>query len=507
MCVCVCVVCVCMCVCAGSRSCAKDDQCGQVVIQPHGPPRQPLYEAHKALVSILQAIEGVLKEIDQQRLQLEGVKAYWGIDSVNSFTRLVRSHSDLILHQGQYTADFCTMYTSFEFAHIISRTMQAVQEAWGYQRQQLSLQSSVEGAMVEDVRLGVSGWSLLGDGFTQAQIAELLTYLIHSSFTCNGGQVRRQIMGMPMGIPAAPQIANLACYPVEKAHAYTLGPGRCLTVCRYIDDFWASGVTLPSEDAYGMKYVKTAEGDSVVYLGVRVYVAQTTGRNELHTTVYDREFSYPYHIVRYPDSTSVVPSQQLGGVIMGRLVHCQETCSHMNDFKESVGTVFRNAMWRGFSRRLVQSVWSRFLFQRWHCDIRMKELRVWFSRMWQFLLRCGNKKCVNPLKPAVPIRDLPHSLQVLGRRDNNVSSSGATVAASDSKGLMGADDARMLVDLSSIVAQCDEEMTTAPQELTQSLAPKSSTPFLSLPVTTTTCFSFKLYVFYFMFDSSILRSS
>ena len=75
--------------------------------------------------------------------------------------------------------------------------------------------------MVEDVRLGVSGWSLLGDGFTQAQIAELLTYLIHSSFTCNGGQVRRQIMGMPMGIPAAPQIANLACYPVEKAHAYT----------------------------------------------------------------------------------------------------------------------------------------------------------------------------------------------------------------------------------------------------------------------------------------------
>ena len=111
---------------------------------------------------------------------------------------------------------------------------------------------------------------------------------------------------------------------------------------------------------------------------------------------------------------------------------------------------------------------------------------MWFSRMWQFLLRCGNKKCVNPLKPAVPIRDLPHSLQVLGRRDNNVSSSGATVAASDSKGLMGADDARMLVDLSSIVAQCDEEMTTAPQELTQSLAPKSSTPFLSLPVTTTT---------------------
>ena len=94
-----------------------------------------------------------------------------------------------------------------------------------------------------------------------------------------------------------------------------------------------------------MEYKKTAEGESVVYLGVKVYIMISGEQREVHTTVYDREEAHPYHIVRYPEFGTVAPSQQLVGVIMGRLVHCQETCSHMKDFKESVITVFRNALW------------------------------------------------------------------------------------------------------------------------------------------------------------------
>ena len=190
-----------------------------------------------------------------------------------------------------------------------------------------------------------------------------------------------------MGMPAAPQRANLACYPVEAQHAYKLGPGKSSAICRYIDDIWSAGVPLPSQEDYSMAYTKTAEGDSVVYLGVRSYIEEHQGRSGLHLTVYDREEQYPYHIVRYPEFGSVAPRQQVGGVIMGRLVHCQETCTHMKDFKESVATVLRHAMWRGYARRLVQSVWSRFLFQRWHStDVRVKELRVWFPKIWAYLI-------------------------------------------------------------------------------------------------------------------------
>ena len=72
-----------------------------------------------------------------------------------------------------------------------------------------------------------------------------------------------------------------------------------------------------------MEYKKTAEGEQVVYLGVKVYVMSYDGQREVHTTVYDREESYSHHIVRYPEFGTVTPPQLLGGVIMGRMVHCQ----------------------------------------------------------------------------------------------------------------------------------------------------------------------------------------
>ena len=99
---------------------------------------------------------------------------------------------------------------------------------------------------------------------------------------------------------------------------------------------------------------------------------------------------------------------------MGRLVHCHETCSHINDFKDSVATVFRNAVWRGYPKQMVEKVWRRFLFQRWHAvDIRVKELRVWFPKVWAFLLRtegslgpsrcCQRRRC-RPSEVAVSFR-------------------------------------------------------------------------------------------------------
>jgi hypothetical protein len=186
-------------------------------------------------------------------------------------------------------------------------------------------------------------------------------------------------------------------------------------VCRYIDDLYFAKLPrfdFPSEEAYGMEYKITSEGDTVVYLGVKVYTLLEGDKRELHTTVYDREEAYPYHIVRYPEFGTVAPTQQLGGVIMGRLVNAQETCSHMKDFKESVANIFRHSMWRGYPRRLVQSVWSRFLFQRWcSTDIRVKELRVWFSKVWSYLMRSGASQRQTPLELTPPLA--PHREPVL----------------------------------------------------------------------------------------------
>jgi len=302
---------------ADTRS--KPLQPGQEARRRAGPPRQPLYDAHKTLVRLLQQVEKTLLEKDRLREVQEGIKAFWGIGSISAFARLVRTNPEAVLQHGQKTADFCTMYTAFPFDVMIGRTMESVTEAFDFERERNPPPMS-DGQAPPQLHLGLSEWSYEGDGFSKAQVEALLTHLVTNNFTCNGGKVRRQIKGMPMGMPAAPQIANLACYPVEKAHAYALGPGNSLVVCRYIDDLYSAGVPLPPQEAYGMEYKTTAEGESVVYLGVKVYVAAQNGKKEVHLTVYDREEAYPYHIIRYPELGTVAPPQQLGGVIMGQVI-------------------------------------------------------------------------------------------------------------------------------------------------------------------------------------------
>ena len=111
------------------------------------------------------------------------------------------------------------------------------------------------------------------------------------------------------------------------------------------------GGFFPPPEEYHLAYRQEHSGTSVVYLGIRVYVKEE-GKDKkrvVHTTVNDRQEEYPYHIVRYPLGDTTAPAEQLGGVVMGRLVHAQETCSHMCDFKDSVALVFRHALWRGYS--------------------------------------------------------------------------------------------------------------------------------------------------------------
>ncbi len=135
-----------------------------------GPPRQPLYEAHKALVKILQHVEKTLKEIDKIRQSQEGIRAMWGIDSISAFTRLVRTHSDIVLKEGQFTADFCTMYTSFTFEHVIQRTLQAIDEAWTFgSRNNPSIQT---GEQSLQLTLGTQCWPWCDEGHTRQQVRE-----------------------------------------------------------------------------------------------------------------------------------------------------------------------------------------------------------------------------------------------------------------------------------------------------------------------------------------------
>ena len=193
------------------------------------------------------------------------------------------------------TYDFTTMYTMLRFDAIVKNTMGAVQEAQEYEASK-ALPGQGE------PKLSGEGWNWDDEGWSLTRFEAMLRILVNAAYAMNGGLVRRQIKGLPMGLACAPRLATLSCYPIEKKSVLETNPTGLIT--RYIDDFWTCDVAPPPASAYGMEYKKTSENPKqVVHLEIKVDVRE--GR--VHTTMFDREEQCPMHIVRYPHWDTVAP--------------------------------------------------------------------------------------------------------------------------------------------------------------------------------------------------------
>ena len=224
--------------------------------------------------------------------------------------------------------------------------------------------------------------------FTPTTLYRPLEFMLGHLYVRNGDKLRRQSKGVPMGLECAPQMANLYGYGVESQWVDQSKPNNIMQR-RYIDDIFVAGehamepgTGIPSEEMYGMRYKSTGESqDSLIYLGVRLFKDE---RGQAHTTLHDRAVDYPIRIQRYLESTTVANPAQLGGVIMGRLVAAQRTCSRLDLFQDAVAGIFTHAHARGYSRRLLHTVWTRFLLCYWDAaSVTMRELRAWFHPTWR----------------------------------------------------------------------------------------------------------------------------
>ena len=360
------------------------------------PPRTPTYFLDQALVQMLSKVMKSLKEQDDRERESTGDRKYWVVESPEQFARIVRLNASKLANLPMKTVDFTTMYTAFDQEILVQNVIKAVREAQQYEAGRAPENEGLP-------RLTRAGWTWEEEeGWTVEEVETLLRYSIAHCYTVNGALVRRQKQGMPMGLSEAPQLANLACYTVEKEHCSST-PQEGLGL-RFIDDMFLAGRDPPPEGAYGMEYRTTSTNEKdVTFIGVRV----TQRGGQIFTSVYDREAEYPHHITRYPEWTSTTPRSQLGGVVYGRLVFAQEICSHMAGFKEGVATVMRNAIWRQYPVGMLQSTWARFLQRRWAAqDIRKKELQDWFRKMLRDLKNKWGSRPPNQRIPQPPIRPL-----------------------------------------------------------------------------------------------------
>jgi hypothetical protein len=212
--------------------------------------------------------------------------------------------------------------------------------------------------------------------FTHSQLLAGVRFLLDNIYIVNGQQIRKQVIGLPMGTNCAPSLANLFLYFYESgfidrlcANKSDLSEAAAFHMTfRYIDDtlsidnpFWVKAVARDSSVG-GMypaelllndttpvagagSHSRTNEeseetdADCVVHF-IGMDVISANGSTRFQTGVFDKRAEFPFPVRRYPHMESLLPSTILYGVFLGELHRGYRSCSAADlfvDFAVDVG--------------------------------------------------------------------------------------------------------------------------------------------------------------------------
>ena len=349
-------------------------------------PRGSIAGAGQALVGLLQQVMNALKRKDGDGVRAGAPKKCWFIESVEEVAQPLRFDALEVAKHGKTakTVDFVSMYPSFNQVTLKDRLKDALLEAWSWQQGRAEEGEVVKLSQTQWVTVKAADAALpTTELWTMEGVMELVEFVIDNGYIQRGLEVFHQVKGFGMGLACAGQIANLACYPVERDYAATRRPEEVMHNYRYIDDIHTLTGCIPAEKDYGMEYKNTTEREGqLVFLGMRESWIPYSKGTKFVTGMHFRDASYPIVIRRYPAGGSMVTDSQRIGVITGQFIRAQRLCSTLENMKEAVRGVALAAFRRGYKRRELDRQWGKFLVQWWKAEeVRRGELRAWFRKM------------------------------------------------------------------------------------------------------------------------------
>ena len=178
--------------------------------------------------------------------------------------------------------------------------------------------------------------------FSDAQICELLDFLIDNIYVKFGETTYRQVVGIPMGTNCAPLLADLFLYASEflttltKAKRAHIAKKFNLSF-RYIDDLISFNNAKINEYLHliyppELEIKETTEDlKSVSYLDLCIEI-QNDGN--LCSKLYDKRDDFNFPIVNFPFMSSNIPSCPAYGVYISQLIRYLRACTFYLDFRE-----------------------------------------------------------------------------------------------------------------------------------------------------------------------------
>ena len=157
-----------------------------------------------------------------------------------------------------------------------------------------------------------------------------------------GGQLFRQMVGIPMGANCAPLLADLFLYSYEnefldklvKEGKRKLARKFNLSYC-YIDDLISFNNKRFKEfisDIYAKELTISETTESTSIASYLYLLSIRDKSNNITTKLYDKRVAFGVHVVNFPFMSSNIPSAPAYGVYASQLIRYARCCSNYSDF-------------------------------------------------------------------------------------------------------------------------------------------------------------------------------
>jgi len=199
--------------------------------------------------------------------------------------------------------------------------------------------------------------------FCKEHIYLLIDYVIDNSFFRLGNIVYRQIIGIPMGVDPAPQMANLYLYYYEALYMERLTKEdyskaiKFNNTSRFIDDLGTlnnDGILVKEKDKIYPKEMILNEENADDQRGTFLDIEAEVIDKKFQTKTYDKRDDYSFEIVNYPDLSGNIPRGAAYGVYTSQIIRYARVCSEKEDFMVRLKILTGKLIKKGFQKTTLR---------------------------------------------------------------------------------------------------------------------------------------------------------
>ena len=360
--------------------------------------RSSLVGLAKWISKSMSAMMQVSEEIWKDLFMSIGIvtNSSWVINS----SKDIRSRMDRMTKMGmspdlsQQTYDFSTMYTALQLEDLRENMSEFIALVFEYAKQNKgSKEVRGEDKVLVVTYRGNTSWKPATatpdetdyrKNVTANRLNKWIRHLLDSLHVTVGGQIYRQVTGVPMGTSCSPFLANIMLFIyelramtkyIQSPPTFRLGSKRhnFLTKLafstRYIDDLWNPLLTKKRFTKIAKNIYPAwlpldepeSEGPSVNYLDMSIWCDNT--KNIWHSKLYDKRVELikkGLKLNRFPHPQSKLATQCKLGVITSQLHRYNIACTQPKDFLAAATSLYTAYIEKGYQPQVVNQYFEKF---------------------------------------------------------------------------------------------------------------------------------------------------